>query len=237
MKNPIFKIEKLKYDREEKSVLDIKKLEIHRGSCYVIYGDVGSGKSTFLNLLHKDLPYSNNAILYESKDLKKLSNSKYSQDIYFISQRLSIPWFKISVKDYLYKKIKSYKHLTNPDKQLNYIIRTMKLKKYLDSDFRKLSDGEQRWVEIAGAIACDTKILLIDGFGQYLGSEKINILSRILYKKINYDGVTVIVATHVRERLSKIASVFIRLDYGKIVSVRSSHKKSFQKKKTYRDKK
>ena len=57
----------------------------------------------------------------------------------------------------------------------------MKLSKYLDRDYRKLSDGERRWVELAVSIACDTKVLLIDGFGQYLGEEKINILSQILY--------------------------------------------------------
>ena len=78
---------------------------------------------------------------------------------------------------------------------------------------------------MAVSIACDTKVLLIDGFGQYLGEEKINILSQILYRKINYDGVTVIICTHIRERLSRIASVFIRLDQGKIVSVRSKKRK------------
>ena len=100
----------------------------------------------------------------------------------------------------------------------------MKLKKYLPLDYRKLSDGEKRWIELAVAIASDTKVLLIDGFGQYLGEDKINILSKILYRKINYDGATVIISTHVRERLARIASVFIRLDEGKIVSVRSKGK-------------
>ena len=101
----------------------------------------------------------------------------------------------------------------------------MKLRKYLDMDYRTLSDGERRWIELAVAIASDTKVLLIDGFGQYLGEEKLNILSRILYRKINYDGATLIVSTHIRERLSKIASVFIRLEEGRIVSVRSRNKK------------
>ena len=129
----------------------------------------------------------------------------------------------------MYKKIKSYKHLSNPKKKLNEIINKMKLKSYLNLDFRHLSDGEQRWIQLALSIACDTKVLFIDGFGQYLGSDKMSILSRILYKKINYDGVTVIICTHIRERVSRIASVFIRLDQGKIVSVRSHKKKTYKK--------
>ena len=107
----------------------------------------------------------------------------------------------------------------------------MKLNKYLERDYRKLTDGERRWGELAVSIACDTKVLLIDGFGQYLGEERMNILTRILYRKINFDGVTVIVCTHAQERLSRIASVFIRLDQGKIVSVRSKKKHSAPYKK------
>ena len=209
MKHPIFNIKKLKYSRNGKSVLDIKKLEIHRGSCYVIYGDVGSGKSTLLDILSKNKRALNDTVFYEKEDINKISNSKYHQDTCFVSQLISPPWFKVTVKDYMYKR--------------------MKLKSYLGLDFRHLSDGEQRWIQLALSIACDTKVLFIDGFGQYLGAEKITILSKILYKKINYDGVTVIVCTHIRERLSKIASVFIRLDQGRIVSVRSHKKKTYKK--------
>ena len=229
MKHPIFSIKKLKYNRNGKSVLDIKKLDIHRGSCYVFYGDVGSGKSTFLEVLSRKRNIANDIVMYEHEDLNKIAKSKYSQDTCFVSQKISLPWFKVRVKDYMLKQIKFYKHLTNPSKKLNEIANKMKLKKYLDLDFKSLSEGEQRWIQLALSIACDTKVLFIDGFGQYLSSEKITILSKILYKKINYDGVTVIVCTHIRERLSKIASVFIQLDSGKIVSVRSHKKKTYKK--------
>jgi len=225
MKHPILKIKNLKYSKGNKNILDIRKLEIHRGSCYVFYGDVGSGKTTLLEIISKNQSVSNDIVYYETDDINKISKSKYSQDICFVPQTISRPWFKIRVEDYMLKRIKSYKHLSNPRKKLNEVINKMKLKHYLNMDFRHLSDGEKRWIQLALSIASDTKILFIDGFGQYLGSEKINILSRILYRKINFDGVTVIVCTHIRERLSKIASVFIRLDRGKIVSVRS-HKKT-----------
>ncbi len=152
--------------------------------------------------------------------------------MYCVPQDIDSPWFGISVNDYLIKKIKSYKHLSDPNRKVADIIRKMNLSKYLNKNFKHLSPGEKRWVELAVSIAADTKVLFIDGFGQYLGDDKINSLCKILYRKINYDGVTVIVGTHIREKLSKIASVFIRLDAGKIVSVRSRKKKPYNPSKS-----
>tara|TARA_B100000401_G_scaffold404364_1_gene318513 strand:+ start:604 stop:1344 length:741 start_codon:yes stop_codon:yes gene_type:complete len=225
MKNPIYSVNKVLVKRDNRDILDVKQLDIHRGSCYVIYGDVGSGKSTLLDLLFKSHKPLSGTIKYENNELSTIRNSDYFKEVYHVSQELKLPWFKITVRDYIDKNVMSHTNLGDPKKRIKSTISKMKLNKYLDRDFRKLSDGERRWIELAVSIACDTKVLLIDGFGQYLGEEKINILSQILYRKINYDGVTVIICTHIRERLSRIASVFIRLDQGKIVSVRSKKRK------------
>ena len=227
MKNPIYKINNLKCKENGKTILDIKKLEIHRGSCYVFYGDIGSGKTTLINFLTKDRKISSDIINYEMEDLSTISHSNYKKDVYSISQKIDSPWFGVSVNDYILKKIKSYKHLSDPKRKASEIIRKMGLSKYLKRNFKELSPGEKRWIELAVSIAADTKVLFIDGFGQYLGDDKINSLSRILYRKINYDGVTVIIGTHIREKLSKIASVFIKLDSGRIISVRSRKKKPY----------
>ena len=225
MKNPIYSVNKVLVKRDNRDILDVKQLDIHRGSCYVMYGDVGSGKSTLLDVLFKSHKPLSGTIKYENNELSTIRNSDYFKEVYHVSQELKLPWFKITVRDYIDKNVMSHTNLGDPKKRIKSTISKMKLNKYLDRDFRKLSDGERRWIELAVSIACDTKVLLIDGFGQYLGEEKINILSQILYRKINYDGVTVIICTHIRERLLRIASVFIRLDQGKIVSVRSKKRK------------
>ena len=229
MKNPIFKIRNLTYQYENKDVLNIKKLDIHWGSCYVIYGDIGSGKTTFLNLLYKNISIDKDSVYYENDNLNSISKNDYHKDVYFLSQNNELPWFKVIVKDYIQAKIKSYKHLSDPQKKYKNIIRQMKLSEYLDRNYKTLSDGEKRWINLSIAIACDTKILMIDGFGQSLGDEKLSLLSKILYKKINYDGVSVIVCTHARQKLSKIASVYVKLSFGKIVGIRS-RKKQFDSK-------
>jgi len=236
MKNPIYSISKVLIKKDNRNILDIRQLDIHRGSCYVIYGDVGSGKTTLLNLLFKKERISDGSIVYENNDLGSISAANYHKDVYRVSQELKLPWFKVSVRDYINKNVNSHASLSDPKRRIKSVIGKMKLNKYLDRDYKKLSDGERRWVELAVSIACDTKVLLIDGFGQYLGEEKINILSQILYRKINFDGVTVVIGTHIRERLSRIASVFIRLDQGKIIGVRSKKRSPVRKKTKFQKK-
>jgi ABC-type ATPase involved in cell division len=59
----------------------------------------------------------------------------------------------------------------------------------------------------------------------HLGKKDQKTLFSILHRKINYDGVTVITSTQNKELLSRIASVTITLENGRITSVRSSGKK------------
>ncbi len=230
MKNPIYKLVKVKVKIAGNQVLDLRKVEIHRGSCYVIYGDIGSGKTTLLNLLSRKGMDIEGEVHYDGNDIKAVASSTLKGEIYHLSQSTKDPWFNPSVESYINKAISTHKHISEPAKRFKDVVRNLKLKSLLDRNYKNLSDGEKRWIELAAAIACDTKVLIIDGFGQYLSEDKIKLLSRILYRKVNYDGSTLIIGTHVKEKLNRIASVYIKLDRGKIVSVRSKSKSNSRSK-------
>ena len=55
MKNPIYRINNLSYIKDNNTILNIKNFEIHRGACYLISGNMASGKSLLINLLSKKL--------------------------------------------------------------------------------------------------------------------------------------------------------------------------------------
>ena len=107
MKNPIYSMSKVLIKKDNRNVLDIRQLDIHRGSCYVIYGDVGSGKTTLLNLLFKKERISDGSIVYENNDLASISTANYHKDVYHVSQELKLPWFKVSVRDYINKNVRN----------------------------------------------------------------------------------------------------------------------------------
>ena len=88
-----------------------------------------------------------------------------------------------------------------------------------------------RWVVLATMISADTKILFIDEFELHLSKRELSTLISILHKKINYDGITLITSTLNKDLLSRIASVTVTLEKGKITSVRSSGKRKKYNKK------
>ena len=85
--------------------------------------------------------------------------------------------------------------------------------------------GELRWVVLATMIGADSKVLFIDEIELHLSKKDQATLLSILHRKINYDGVTLITSTQNKDLLSRIASVTITLENGRIASVRSAGKK------------
>ena len=54
MKKPIFKIKDLSFDKSKSKILNIKKFEIHRSTCYLFNGNMASGKTLLLDILSKN---------------------------------------------------------------------------------------------------------------------------------------------------------------------------------------
>ena len=102
----------------------------------------------------------------------------------------------------------------------------------LKRKMKSLTPGELRWVVLAAQIAADTKVLFIDEYELHLGKEELKNLNNILYRKIHYDGITLITATQNKDLIKRLASVTITLENGKITSLRSFSKK----KDNYRNK-
>ena len=94
---------------------------------------------------------------------------------------------------------------------------------------KHLSPGQLRWVLLACGVGADTKVLFIDEIEQHLPVEQLSTLLKVLHKKCNYDGVTMIISTQKIDILKKIGSIFVSLDEGKITSVRSPNKRTGRK--------
>ena len=220
---PLYTIKDLYVSRGNEDTLAIKQFDIHRGACYVFEGRMGSGKTTFLDILYMRRKVQRAEIMFEEKNIHKYSNQEYHDQVAIVPQVFNPPWG--IMRNYMSKTIGKFSHIKNQEKRLDEICRKMNITNLLNRKMKSLTPGELRWVVLATMIGADSKVLFIDEIEMHLGKNDLKNLINILHRKINYDGVTVIASTQNKEFLSRIASVTITLENGRISSVRSSAKK------------
>ena len=226
MQIPIFSLKKIQLKQKENNVLKINNFAIHRGAAYFINGNMASGKTSLLNLIAKKISPDSGELLYEDKKLEGYSNNRFLQDIAYVEQSFKVSWWDGTVEKFMRGILSKYNHISNIESKISNILKAMDIKHLFNLKMSKLTPGELRWVVLAANIAADTKILIIDEIEQHLGPHHIKQLNKILYRKCNYDGVTLIASTQNKSFFkSHLASVIITLERGKIFSVRSSNKK------------
>ena len=224
MKKPIFKIKNLIYTNNKFNVLSIKKFEIHRSACYLFHGNMASGKTLLLNILSKNNSGYKGDVFYEGELLQKINTSIYNKDIKYVTQDFKAPYFK-TVEKYLHSVISSSSSALNVEKTVNEIVKTMDFKYIFDSKMRDLSPGQLRWVNLAANIAAFPKVLLIDELELHLSMIKIKNLCKVLYRKVNFEGITIIATTQNKDFFTNLTSVGISINHGRITSVRSKSRK------------
>jgi len=221
---PLYSIKGLFVSKGGEDKLTIKQFDIHRGACYVFEGQMGSGKTTFLDILYSRRKTPHGEVKYEERDIHEYSNREYQDQIAIVPQEFKPPWG--TVRNYMTKTIGKFSHIRNSEKRMDEISRKMNFTSILNRKMKSLTPGELRWVMLATMIGADSKVLFIDEIEQHLGKKNQKTLLSILHRKINYDGITLITSTQNKEILSRIASVTITLESGRITSVRSSGKKN-----------
>ena len=230
MDKPIFTLNGVTYRNDNETVLNIKNFEFHRGACYMLSGDMGCGKTLIVNIMNRKIKPATGDISYEGENLYNVSLSSYNSDVAYVTQETRKPFFK-TVYQYIYSYVKNNNQSSKIDKLVNNIITVMDIKYLVNKKVRNLTPGQFRWIDLAAKIASFPKVLFIDELEQHLSINKIKILNKILYRKSNYDGITIIATTQNRELFSSLVSVNINLNHGRITSVRSSNKKRKSSKK------
>ncbi len=224
MQTPLFEMNNVIFQSGNFRALDIKKFEIHRGTVYAISGKPGSGKTVFLDIIARRIKNFTGDLKFEGKEIKEYSRKEFENQIAFVPQIQRIPWG--TVQKYMSKVLGGYSHIRDDkDKRIEKVAKQMEIKHLLERPMRKLTPGQFRWVILATMIAADTKLLLIDEIEQHLSPDAMTNLVRILYRKCNYDGITVVVTTQNPEALKKMVSIYITMNSGRISSVRSASRR------------
>jgi cell division transport system ATP-binding protein len=192
---------------------------IRRQEMVFLVGPTGSGKSTIMRLLIKELEPTDGRIRVAGRDLADIERKKvpyYRRNVGVVFQD-----FKLLPTRTVYDNIAYALQVTGaPRKQIRAtlpdILRLTGLSTKLHNYPHQLSGGEQQRVAVARAFASHPPLLLADEPTGNLDPETSIGIMQLLYR-INRAGTTVIVASHDNEMVDRMRRRVIELKRGRIV--------------------
>jgi ABC-type cobalamin/Fe3+-siderophores transport system ATPase subunit len=186
------------YDREP--VLESISLNIQSGEQWAIIGKNGSGKSTLLKCIGGIEKASSGRIAISGRNINDFSIKERARYISYIPQFVdrNLPFI---VYDYVMMSRYPYqKALAIPDKTDHEIVRESlsltETEEFKNRRINSLSGGEQQRVFLAGAVAQQSKIVLLDEPTTFLDPLQARNIARALKRLIQRYSITIISVTH-----------------------------------------
>ena len=153
-------------DNKTKKVLKNISFKIKENTSNIFIGESGSGKSTLFGLLTKILNAPNNKIFIGNRDINKLSEKAFRENICIINQEPFLLNDTILNNIKIVKPNATYEEVINACKIANIYDEINMLENKFDTlvveNGNNLSGGQKQRIAIARAILKDSKILLFD---------------------------------------------------------------------------
>jgi cell division transport system ATP-binding protein len=199
--------------------LDQATFAVDPGEFVFLVGATGSGKSTVMRLLIKEIEPTDGTIRVAGHDLSQVTRKKvpfYRRNIGVVFQD-----FKLLPNRTVYENVAYALQVTGGTRReirnkVPDILRLTGLSTKLHNYPDQLSGGEQQRVSIARAFVNHPPLLLADEPTGNLDPETSIDIMRLLYR-INRTGTTVLVATHDQAMVDKMRRRVLELSRGRIV--------------------
>ena len=199
--------------------LDQATFAIDRGEFVFLVGSTGSGKSTVMRLLIKELEPTSGAIRVAGHHLDEITRKR----VPYFRRNIGVVFqdFKLLPNRTVYDNVAYALQVTGGSRKeirakVPDILRLTGLSTKLHNLPHQLSGGEQQRVSIARAFVNHPPLLLADEPTGNLDPETSIDIMRLLYR-INRTGTTVLVATHDQAMVDKMRRRVLELSRGRIV--------------------
>ena len=199
-----------------KPALDDVSLPIYPGEFVFLVGHSGSGKSTFIKLLTRELTATSGHIYVADEDLSSMRNWR----VPYLRRNIGCVFqdFKLLPNKTVFENVSFALEVIGKSRhiirtQVPEVLRLVGLADKLDKLPDQLSGGEQQRVSIARAIVNRPPLLVCDEPTGNLDPQNSRGIMDLL-ERINRTGTTVLVATHDREMVDNMRRRVVALDKG-----------------------
>jgi len=194
-------------------------LKIDSGEFVFIVGSSGSGKTSFVRLLLKEIDPTRGKILIDSKDVSKINR----RDMPHFRRKIGVVFqdFRLLKNKTVYENVAFAMRIveaTNKEirRTVPQVLHLVGLTKKAKAYPSQLSGGEQQRVSLARAIINKPPILLADEPTGNLDPDTAWDIMMLL-NDINNLGTTVVVATHARDIVDDMQKRVVALGDGKVL--------------------
>lgn len=223
---PIIEIRNLtyQYPNSNKPVLDKLSITINAGETVAITGHNGAGKTTLARLLCAlDQPQAGNITINtipvarqrtngNMQSLKRADREKLHATIGYVMQHPERQLFAETVaEDIAYGPRNQHLDETQVSERVNQAMTLLHIEHLADRSPFDLSGGQQRLAAIAGVIACQPQILIMDEPTAGL-DEAATTRVHDLIQTLHAQGVTVLIISHSQTEIDVLADRVIALD-------------------------
>jgi cell division transport system ATP-binding protein len=196
-------------------------ISIDKGEFIFLTGPSGAGKSTLLRLLLREEVPTEGELTVLGRDLSLMSPSQvqaYRRSLGFVFQDFRlIPRMTVFENVAFVMRVLGVPDIIQQRKTFQ-VLKWVGLQHRMNSVPEELSGGEQQRVAIARALVNEPQLVLADEPTGNLDPDlSLEIMN--LFREINARGTTVLVATHDRELIRRVARRSITLDHGRVVEV------------------
>ena len=203
----------------DKPALNHVSVDVYPGEFVFLVGHSGSGKSTFIRLLNRELKATSGQVLVAGQDLTVMKNRK----VPLLRRQIGCVFqdFKLLTDKTTYENVAFALECIGKPKsvikvQVPEVLRLVGLEEKMNNYPDQLSGGEQQRVSVARAMVNRPPLLICDEpTGNLDPAISLGIMR--LLELINRNGTTVVMATHDREMVDSMRKRVIALEGGEVV--------------------
>jgi len=191
---------------------------IEKGEFVFVVGASGSGKSTMIRLLLKELEPTSGRILVGGRDLTRLQRKRVPQlrrNVGCVFQDFKLLPSRTAAENVAYALKVQGESRSSIRRKVPEVLNLVGLSHKMNSLPDELSGGEQQRVSIARAFVNHPPLLICDEPTGNLDPDTSVGIMQLLYR-INRSGTTILMATHDREMVDKMRKRVIQLEDGRL---------------------